>query len=199
MSLVITLLTTKSTFAALKPGFVLLCLLRCAGGGSGWMSILSETALCTQAQFQPGSSASVSLLLYLLFMVPVYIENTCLSAAVVFCLVFFPFLLSHCTAHQSSVSFALWSPALVVTSLSAFLLPAGYQLSLQAPVQCCFHGLSVIRVSEVCSSGRICSMLRACYSCDVHILKFSFSLHRGSWWMQTGFPGVQGSGNLVWF
>lgn len=66
----------------LKPGIPAPLLLRCAESGLG----LAETALCTLAEFQPGSSASVSLFLYF-FMVLFLIEK--LSYQLLY--FFFPF------------------------------------------------------------------------------------------------------------
>lgn len=116
LSFPLTLLTKKNAFAVslagvvrqglkpgmqgLKPGFPSSSSSGVLGGGPA-----AETAPCTQAEFQ--NSASVSLLLYCFFMVPVLTEKTCLSAAVFF--FSFSFLLSHCTTHQSFVSFTFWS------------------------------------------------------------------------------------------
>lgn len=84
---------------------------------------------------------------------------------------FFFFLLSHCTAHQSFVSFAFWNPDSVVVSLSALLLHPVYPPSIRALLQCCSHGaLCDQGVRPVLVAGFVlCS--GTCYFCDVHILK----------------------------
>lgn len=124
----------ESTFAALKPGFPDVL----GGDQNGWAFRMlrdrdSSVHMGRIPAWQLCFSFFITLLSFLWYL-------SLLKILAYQLLYFFFFLLSHCPAHQSFVTFAFWSPDLVVTSLSVFLLHPVYQHSIPTLVQCCSHG-----------------------------------------------------------
>lgn len=127
----------------------------------------TETALCTWAEFQPGNSASLFLLLYLVF------YGTCLywKYLPISCCIFF---LPAESLHSSPVLCDLCFLESWLGCHVPFCFPPSSSVPALHPNTCAvllpWHP-SGIRVSQAYSRGRIYPVLRACYSCDVHVLK----------------------------